>query len=76
MSLRSSMFLIVIAFALTIPGTRGQENLLSLDDALAIARATNTAEVEFLERSKHAVDLQSLRSQRFIQQLESRIEPD
>jgi hypothetical protein len=76
MSLRSSMFLIVIAFALTIPGTRGQENLLSLDDALAIARATNTAKVEFLERSKHAVDLQSLRSQRFIQQLESRIEPD
>ena len=49
MSLRCSIFLMVTAFALTIPGTRGQENLLSLENALAIARAINTAEVEFLD---------------------------
>jgi hypothetical protein len=76
MRLRSSIFLIVTGFALTIPGTRGQENLLSPESAVAIARAVNTAEVEFLVRSKRAVDLQSLRSHRFIQNLESAIEPD
>jgi hypothetical protein len=36
MRLRSSIFLIVSGFALTIPGTRGQENLLSPESAVAI----------------------------------------
>jgi hypothetical protein len=72
----SSIFLVVAAFALTLPGTRGQENLLSPENPVAIARAVNTAEAEFLIRSKHAVDLQSLRSQRFIEPLESKIEID
>jgi hypothetical protein len=66
-NLRSSIFLLVTACALTIPGTRGQENPLSPEYAVAIARAVNTAEVEFLVRHKHAVDLQWLRSHRFIQ---------
>jgi hypothetical protein len=39
MRLRSSIFLIVSGFALSIPGTRGQENLLSPESAVAIARA-------------------------------------
>jgi hypothetical protein len=43
---------------------------------MAIARAVNTAEVEFLVRSKRAVDLQSLRSHRFIKQVESKIDID
>jgi hypothetical protein len=70
MTLRSSIFLVVAAFALTIPGTSGQERLLSQEDALGIARTLNTAEVEFFAQSKHAVDLQSLRSHRFIQKLD------
>jgi hypothetical protein len=64
----------VTAFALTLPGTRAQENLLSIQNALAIARTINTAEVEFRVRYKHAVDLQSLRSGGLIQPLESKIE--
>jgi hypothetical protein len=76
MSLRSSIFLIVAAFALTIPGSRGQENLLSPENAVAIARAVNTAEAEFLGQSKHPVDLQSLRSHGLIQPIESKIEID
>jgi hypothetical protein len=76
MTLRSSIFLVVAAFALTIPGTSGQERLLSQEDALGIARTLNTAEVEFFAQSKHAVDLQSLRSHRFIQKLESIMELD
>ena len=74
MSLRSSIFAIVTAFALTIPGTCGQKNLLSPENAVRIARALNTAEAESLDRSKHAVDLQSLRSQGLIQPLESKIQ--
>jgi hypothetical protein len=76
MSLRCSIFLVISAFSLSLPGSRGQENWLSQADAMAIARAVNTAEVEFLVRSKHTVDLESLRSHRFIQQVESRIEID
>ena len=67
MILSSSIFLVVAAFALTIPGTGGQERLLSQEDAFGIARTVNTAEVEFFALSRHAVDLQSLHSHRFIQ---------
>jgi hypothetical protein len=74
MSLRSLVFLVVSAFVVTIHGTRGQETLLSPESAVEIARAVNTAEVEFLVRSKRAVDLQSLRSHRFIQKVESSTE--
>jgi hypothetical protein len=76
MNLRSSIFLIVAVFALTIPGTRGQENLLPPEKAVAIARVVNTTEAESLGYSKHAVDLESLRSYRSMQNLESTIEPD
>jgi hypothetical protein len=74
MSLRSSIFLIVAALSLIIPGTRCQESLLSPRSVVEIARAVNTTEVEFLAKSKHAVDLRSLRSHKRIQDLESIIE--
>ena len=74
MIVRSLIFLVVAAFALTIPGTGGQKRQLSQEDPLGIARTVNTVEVEFFAQSKHALDLQSLRSHRSIQKLESTME--
>src|ERR1700730_9173228 len=68
----------ILAFAIiaAVPMSKGQEQALSEAEAIKLAAAISTAEVESIALSKRGVDLESLRNHRFIKKVQAELQLD
>lgn len=69
---------VVLVFAIiaAVPMSKGQEQALSEAEAIKLAAAISTAEVESIALSKHGVDLESLRDHRFLKKVQAEVQLD